>query len=115
MSLSGAPSGELYAPTAGTVSSGTTAIITPPSGNGTRLHYYALNADGSNANPVTVTLQFAGAASPVCIISLLPGAIFARNIGAGRFFTEGAINAVLNVTLSVPGIINWIVETTPIL
>jgi hypothetical protein len=57
-------------------------ILTPPAGQSIRLFYVNIGAPGSNTATIVGTLRF-GANTPIYTIPLVPGAIFARNIGAG--------------------------------
>lgn len=99
-----------YAAGSGTVSfSGDTVIYTPPSGKAPQMFYYTLNASGSNTAPVTVTLRFASG-SPICTLSLVPGAIFSRNIGAGKFCLHGVPDDTIVVNLSSSQTVNYSIE-----
>ena len=99
-----------YSAGSGTVtSSGDTVIYTPPTGKMPQMFYYVLNADGANTAPVTATLRFASGV-PICTISLVPGAIFARNIGAGKFCLHGVPDDTIIVNLSVGQKVNFSLE-----
>ena len=99
-----------YSAASGTVSSsGDTVIYTPPTGKQPQMFYYCLNADGANASPVTATLRFASGTA-VCTISLVPGAIFSRNIGAGKFCIHGIPDDTIIVNLSAGATVNWSIE-----
>jgi len=79
--------------------SGVTTLLTPGAGNALTLRYMCLSADFSNTTQVVVTVQFSSG-SPLYRVALAPGAIWARNIGAGRWNVQGATNATLQVSLS---------------
>lgn len=81
--------------------SGDNNVHTPASGKAVRLAYLSLSADAANASAVvaTVKLTGAGSGSPYKV-SLIPGAIWARNVGAGQRYLEGDADAVLKVNLS---------------
>jgi hypothetical protein len=99
-----------YAPLSGTVSSlGDTVIYTPPSGKTTQLFYYTLNADGNNGTPVTATLRFASGVT-ICTLSLVPGSIFSRNVGAGKFCLHGVADDTLILNLSAAKTVNYSLE-----
>jgi len=74
-----------------------------------RLFYYMLNADPANTGPITVSLQFA-TGGPITKVSLVPGAILARNIGAGKYYLAGAVGDNLSVTITGTGTLNWATE-----
>lgn len=63
-----------------------------------RLYYICLSANGANGADVTATVKLG--AAELFKISLKAGAIWARNIGAGRHYLEGADAADLIVELS---------------
>jgi len=73
------------------------------------MFYYTLNADGSNTAAVTTTLRFFSSQA-VCTISLLPGAIFSRNIGAGKFCLHGAQDDTIILNLSAAQKVNYSIE-----
>jgi len=99
-----------YSAASGSVTtSGDNVIYTPPSGKQPQLFYYTLNASGSNTAPVTVTLRFASGTA-VCTLSLVPGAIFSRNIGAGKFCLHGVPDDTLIVNLSANQTVNYSIE-----
>jgi hypothetical protein len=99
-----------YSAASGTVSSsGDTVIYTPPSGKQPQMFYYCLNASGSNTAPVTVTLRFASG-SPICTLSLVPGAILSRNIGAGKFCLHGVPDDTIIVNLGTAQTVNYSLE-----
>ena len=92
-------------------SSGDNSIIIPDASKRIRLYYIMLNADGSNTTDVTVTVKFGAGGDPKYKLSLRKGAIFARNIGAGRRYIEGGVGEALVFSLStaVNGL-HWSVE-----
>ena len=69
---------------------GNNNIRVPGVGNKIRLYYISLSAPLTNAADVTVLLKFN--ATELYKVNLAPGAIWARNIGAGLKYIEGAIN-----------------------
>ena len=95
----------------GTISSvGDNDIIIPPAGQSVRLFYICLNAPSANAASVTARARF-GANPPIYTLNLVPGAIWARNIGAGRFYQQSqAVDEKLTVSLDGPYSVCWSVE-----
>lgn len=81
-------------------SSGDNTIHTPAAGKKIRLYYLALSANGANSADVTTVVKFAAGGATKYKLSLKAGAIWARNIGAGRRYLEGAANEALIVNLS---------------
>lgn len=75
-----------------------------------RLFYYMLNADAGNAGPITVSLSFTTGGA-ITTVSLVPGAILARNVGAGKYYLPGAVNDNLLVTITGTGTLNWATES----
>jgi len=82
-------------------SSGDNTIRTPESGKYVLLQYLCLSADGANGADVTATVKWAGMSDALYKVSLKPGAIWARNIGAGRRVVTGDVDQALVVNLSV--------------
>jgi hypothetical protein len=100
-----------YSTFSGTVSaSGDNVIRTPTSGKSTQLFYYMVNGDGNNTPSVTVKLRFSSG-SAITTISLPPGATLARNIGAGKYYVQGAVNDTLILNLSAAATVNWAIES----
>jgi hypothetical protein len=93
--LGGAPITTKAATVAG---SGDNTFHTPASGKQIRLEYVSLSADAANSSAVTATVKLAG--GDRYKVSLLPGAIWARNIGAGKRHVLGATDQPLVVNLS---------------
>jgi hypothetical protein len=58
---------------------------------------------------VTSTLRFASGA-PICTLSLVPGAIFSRNIGAGKFCLHGVPDDTIIVNLGTAQTVNYSLE-----
>ena len=99
-----------YQISSGSVSaSGDSVVLTPPAGLKPQIFYLALSADGSNSAPVTASLRFTSSAA-LYTVSLVPGAIFSRNIGAGRFSAHGAPDDQAIVNLSAGQLVNWNLE-----
>jgi hypothetical protein len=90
--------------------SGSSLIVTPTTGSYLRLHYVALNADGGNAADVTSAVCFSATGSLIYKMSLKPGSIFARNVGAGRRYLEGAVDESLYLNLSTTQTVNVTIE-----
>lgn len=90
-------------------SSGNNTIRTPSSGKSMRLFYVALSAPATNTTTVKCTVQFLSG-SPLYTINLVPGAIYSRNIGAGKYYLAGAVNDSLIVNLDSSQTVNWSVE-----
>lgn len=80
--------------------SGDTPVVTPATGKKVRLTYLAFSADGANTADVVAYLKF-GSGAGIYKVSLTPKAIYARNIGAGRRYVEGAVDEALSVNLSI--------------
>lgn len=78
---------------------GDNTVKTPATGTRLILQYLCLSADGANTADVTATVKWSGGAT-LYKISLKAGAIWARNIGAGRRVLDGAIDQALLVNLS---------------
>jgi len=99
-----------YNSSSGSVSvSGDNTIRTPTGGKSTQLYYYMLNASPANAGNLTVTLRFSSG-SPITTIGMVPGSVLARNIGAGKYYIQGAINDTLIINISGTGTVNWAIE-----
>lgn len=79
-------------------STGDTSIVTASVGQNLRLHYLCLSANGANSADVTVSVKIGS--SVLYKVSLKPGAIWARNISAGRRYLSGSAGDDLLVTLS---------------
>jgi hypothetical protein len=79
---------------------GDNTAYTPPAGKSILLQYLCLSADGANNAPVLVAVKFTGS-SVFFKMSLVPGAIWARNIGAGKRCLRGLVDEALIVNLDV--------------
>lgn len=79
--------------------SGDLTLVTPPGGQRIRLFFFGYSASPSNGSSVLVALRF-GANTAFDNNYLSPSQPYARNIGAGRRFIQGAINESLIVNLS---------------
>lgn len=102
---------ESLSPTASSASSsGDNTIFTPDSGEITRVHYISLSADGANSADVTAIVKFGAGGSANYKVSLKAGAIFARNIGAGKRYMQGAVDEALIVNLSAAQTVHVSVE-----
>lgn len=99
--------------TAGTVSaSGTTTIFTPSAGQRSRLLYLCLSSPGDNTTDVTVTVRTGS--TDRYKVTLVPGALWARNLMAGRRFVLGALDEVIVLNLSVSQTVHWSLEADSI-
>ena len=95
------PAGTVYQAKATTqVASGDNTHHTPDSGKAIRLQYVCLSADGGNGADVTAVVKFGAAGASLYKVSLKPGAMWARNIGAGRRSVQGAVDESLIVNLT---------------
>lgn len=102
---------ESLSPTATTASSsGDNTIFTPGGGQSSRVYYISLSADGSNSADVTAIVKFGAGGSAKYKVSLKAGAIFARNIGAGKRYMQGAANEAVIVNLSAAQTVHVSVE-----
>lgn len=102
---------DTYSAKAGTAfSSGDTTIHTPAAGKAIRLHYISINADGANSTDCTTILKFAAGGSSIYKLCLKAGAMWARNIGAGRRYIQGGINEALIINLSAAQNIHYSIE-----
>lgn len=102
---------ESLSPTAVTaLSSGDNTIFTPTGGTASRVHYISLSADGANSADVTAIVKFGAGGSAKYKVSLKAGAIFARNIGAGKRYMQGATNEAVIVNLSTAQTVHVSVE-----
>ncbi len=90
--------------------SGNTELIAPSATKRLRLYYLAMNADPSNSAMVTSAIRFGDAGQLRYRLGLTAGSIFARAIGAGRKYVEGAIGEALNVNLSAAQSVNVVIE-----
>lgn len=93
-----------------TTSAGLNLFVNPASGKSVRLHYLHMNATGSNAGDVKTSLRFTNVGADLYPNSLKPGAIFARNVGAGRRYIQGAPNEALFLNFVGAGEVNATVE-----
>ena len=66
--------------------------------NTPRLHYICLSANGANSADVTAIVKIG--TSEKFKVSLKAGAMFARNIGAGRRYLTGSVGNDIIVNLS---------------
>jgi hypothetical protein len=104
-------SSESLSPTASSASSsGDNTIFTPGGGQSSRVYYLALSADGGNSADVTAIVKFGAGGSAKYKVSLKPGSMFARNIGAGKRYMQGAANEALIVNLSAAQTVHVSVE-----
>jgi len=89
---------------------GDTAILAPPAGQSVRLFYLCLGCLGTNTASLVVTARF-GANPAIYTIPLVPGAIWARNIGAGKFYQQGqAVDETLILNNSTGESVCWSAE-----
>ena len=99
-----------YTALSGTVSAaGDNTVIAPAAGKTSRMYYLALSAGATNAADVTVTVRFASG-SAMYKVDLVPGAIYARNVGAGKNYLAGSVNDAIIINLSAPFTVNWSIE-----
>lgn len=96
--------------TVSTSASGNTEVVAPSSGKRVRVLYLSFNADGANTGDVTAAIRFGAAGALIYTMSLKAGSIFARNIGAGLNYIQGATGESLYVNLSTSGTVNVTVE-----
>jgi len=80
-------------------SSGDNTAHTPASGKAIRLAYLSLSADAGNTAAVVALVKLTGVGEPYKV-SLVAGAIWARNVGAGLRFLLGNTDAPLVVNLN---------------
>jgi hypothetical protein len=100
-----------YTALSGTVSSaGANTVVTPAAGKTARLYYLALSASATNATDVTVNVTFTSSVTPMYTVNLVPGAIYARNVGAGKNYLSGAVNDSIILNLSSLATVNWSIE-----
>jgi len=78
--------------------SGATTIVAVGGSQTLRLAYLCLSADGANSADVTATVKIGSAT--IYKLSLKAGAMWARNIGAGRRYLAGAVGDDLTIELS---------------
>lgn len=88
---------------------GDNIVLTPTAGLSVRLFYITLGSSGGNASPMTVAARFASGAA-MYTIPLVPGAIWSRNIGAGKYYLQGAVNDTLILNLSAGQPLDWSAE-----
>lgn len=88
---------------------GDNVILTPTAGLSVRLFYLSLGAPGTNVNPETVAVRFASAPA-MYTIPLVPGAVWSRNIGAGKYYLQGIVNDTLILNNSTGQQLCWSAE-----
>lgn len=86
--------------------SGDTTIVSIT--NSPRLYYISLSANGANSADVTVVVKIG--ASTKYKVSLKAGAIWARNVGAGRSYITGSAGDDIVVNLSTAQTVHVSVE-----
>jgi hypothetical protein len=79
--------------------SGDLTLVTPPSGQRVRLHFFGYSASAANGSAVLVALRF-GSNTAFDNQYLSPSQPYARNIGAGRRYIQGAVDEALIANLS---------------
>ncbi len=79
--------------------SGDTTLVTPGSGQAVRLFFFGYSASPSNGASVLCALRF-GSNTAFDNQYLSPSQPYARNIGAGRKYVQGAANEALIINLS---------------
>jgi len=83
-------------------------MVTPTSGRAVNLYYISLSADYTNTTSVVATVKTGTTERyKVC---LAPGAIYGRNVGAGKFYVAGAIDETLVLNLSAAQTVYYSVE-----
>lgn len=80
-------------------SSGDTTLVTPSAGQAVRLYFFGYSASSSNSSAVRASLRF-GSNTAFDNQYLMASQPYARNIGAGRKYIQGATNEALIVNLS---------------
>lgn len=90
--------------------SGNNTIHTPAADKAIRLYYVCLSADGANTADTTSIVKFAAGGATLYKHSLKAGSMWARNIGAGRHYIQGAADAALIVNLSAAQTVNVSIE-----
>jgi hypothetical protein len=98
VTVNGLPSDTYSVTSVDATAIGDTNIATTTAGQTLRLYYICLSANGANSADVTATVKLG--ATTLFKVSLKAGAIWARNIGAGRRYIAGALGDDLLVTLS---------------
>lgn len=83
---------------------GDTVIVAVGGAQTLRLAYLCLSANGANSADVTVTVKTG--ATVLYKLSLKAGAMFARNIGAGRRYLAGSAGDDLIVELSAAQLVH---------
>jgi hypothetical protein len=90
---------------------GDNTVLSPAGGKRLGLQYICLSADGGNSGDVTVIIKFGGSGGSKYKVSLKPGAIWARNIGARMRWLAGAVDEVLIANLSAAQNVHISVES----
>ncbi len=106
-----------YVPVSGTISAnGDNVVITPAAGKTVRVYYLSFGADQNNSTQVIVRLRPSSLAlgSSWYTYPLVPGAVIARNVGAGKFYVAGGVNDTIIVNLSGSLTVYWTLETDQI-
>lgn len=96
----------VLATTADATTIGDTTIVSIT--NSPRLYYISLSANGANSADVTATVKIGG--SSKYTVSLKAGAIWARNIGAGRKHITGSSGDDIIINLSAAQTVHVSVE-----
>lgn len=96
-------------------SAGDNTLITPPAGQSLRLFYFNCGSPGGNSSVAQIVRLRFGSGTPIYTIPLVPGAIFARNIGAGGraagyYQQAAASDESLILALDVAEPITWSIE-----
>jgi hypothetical protein len=98
VSLTDLPTDTYLATSVDATASGATTIVAVGGSQTLRLAYLCLSADGANSADVTATVKIGSAI--IYKLSLKAGAMWARNIGAGRRYLAGAVGDDLTIELS---------------
>jgi hypothetical protein len=106
VSMASFPTDSRLATAVDATASGDTTIVSIT--NSPRLYYVSLSANGANSADVTVIVRIG--ASEKYKVSLKAGAIWARNIGAGRNYITGSAGDDIIVNLSAAQTVHVSVE-----
>lgn len=90
--------------------SGDTTLVNP-GGQSVRLYFFGYSASSSNGSPVLAALRF-GSNAAFDNQYLSPSQPYARNIGAGRKYIQGAAGEALIVNLSAAQTVYCNIEYT---
>lgn len=91
-------------------SSGDSIVLTPPTGKKIRLYYVNYSKDGGTGTDLVAYIKFGSNGDAKYRTAMKGGSTFARNIGAGQKYIEGANDEALYLNLSAADTVNYTFE-----